>query len=876
MNMNESQYQKHEAEQLALAIKDDQITVAPEGKVTIHTAVVNHTPIDDYFDITVKGVPADWVTIEDPVVRVPAGGVKEVLLNVQPPPVPQSRVGNYPLDVYATSQSDPTRSATAHSNLTVALYDSGGRLGVMLDSIHFSVAPGSTIYIPILLQNRSTEEDSFELNIEGIPAGWISTNSSITRLEPGASKEVLVTVHAQRAPGVRAGRNPFKLLFTSLNHADQSAEVDCILTVMTYSGFSASLQSDNLLSDQGANLIINNEGNTEAVYTVSFQSPGNALLFEKGVPVSPASFQHGEGSIEIQYAEIPLEDVVQISAGTKGIYPFRARLRSRPIFGDLRTYPFTVNVTASDNKTIDLRGELNEKAFVPTWLASATLIGLVLFCAIALLALLGIRNSSPSAIQTAAANQTQIALGGQDPDADGLSSTQESQLGTDPNNIDTDHDGLSDGEEVNVYKTNPLIADTDQDGLTDGQEVKQYQTNALTPDTDQDGLNDGAEIAAGTNPLKPDTDNDGLLDGQENQTCPSFLKPDSDNDGIIDGKDLEPCNPANPALTATTMAGQPTFTPTIPTAIPTTLPTIIPTIMPTIVPTLIPTGIVPTTIPGLATPTVVLPNIQGIILFESSRSGNNEIYAMNAADKSTTQVTNSPGVDTQPALAPDSVRIAYVSNQNGNNEIFLTGLDHRAPINLTNSTADDQNPTWSPDGNWIAFTSNRSGNQDIYIMHSDGTQVHALTTDATNEFSPTWFSEKRLLGSEEWIAFTTNRDGNLEIYKVRPDGTGLTNLTKNPGNDYTPAGMYNGGLLAFVSDRDGNPEIYTMTDDGGAPTNITNNLAQDVDPALDPSGNWILFSSNRDGNLEVYLVGTGGGTVYNVTRNSGEDRYPNW
>lgn len=874
--MNESQLHRNGAD-LAMAIKEEQVTVAPEGKVTIHTAVVNHTAIDDYFDITVKGVPADWVTIEDPVVRVPAGGVKEVLLNVQPPPVPQSRVGNYPLDVFATSQADPTHSASVHGNLTVAIYDSGGRLGVMLDSIHFSVAPGSTIYIPILIQNRTSEEDSFELSLEGVPAAWISSNSMVTRLEPGASKEVLITMHAQRAPGVRAGRTPFKIIFTSLNHADQRTIVDCILTVMAYSSFSTSLQADNLVSDQGANLIINNEGNTEAVYTVTFQSPGNALLFEKGIPVSPASFQPGEGPIEINYAEIPLEDVVQISAGTKGIYPFRARLRSRPLFGDTRVYPFTVTVSASDGKSVDLNGDLSEKGFIPTWLASATLIGLILFCAIALLALIGIRNSSPSAVQTAEANQTQIAMGGQDPDADGLSTTQEIQLGTDPNNIDTDHDGLSDGEEVNVYKTNPLVADTDQDGLTDGQEVKIYKTNPLVPDTDQDGLNDGAENMYGTDPLKPDTDNDGLLDGQENQNCPNFLKPDSDGDGIIDGKDLDPCNPANPALTATTIAGLPTMTATVPTPIPTTIPTLIPTIIPSTIPTLIPTNIgVPTTIPGLATPTVVLPNVQGVILYESSRSGNNEIYAMNAADKSTTQITNSPGVDTQPALAPDGVRIAYVSNQSGNNEIFLTGLDHRAPINLTNSNSDDQNPTWSPDGNWIAFTSNRSGNQDIYIMRSDGTQVHALTTDASNEFSPSWFSEKRLLGSEEWIAFTTNRDGNLEIYKIRPDGTGLTNLTKNPANDYSPAGMYNGGLLAFVSDRDGNPEIYTMTDDGGAPTNITNNLAQDVDPALDPSGNWVLFSSNRDGNLEVYLVGTGGGAVYNVTRNSGEDRYPNW
>ena len=43
----------------------------------------------------------------------------------------------------------------------------------------------------------------------------------------------------------------------------------------------------------------------------------------------------------------------------------------------------------------------------------------------------------------------------EDPDRDGLTNLQEYQLGTDPNNPDTDGDGLSDGNEVNKYHTTP-------------------------------------------------------------------------------------------------------------------------------------------------------------------------------------------------------------------------------------------------------------------------------------------------------------------------------------------------------------------------------------------------------------------------------------
>jgi len=111
-----------------------------------------------------------------------------------------------------------------------------------------------------------------------------------------------------------------------------------------------------------------------------------------------------------------------------------------------------------------------------------------------------------------------------DTDFDGLTDGAEFlDLGTDPNLGDTDSDGLSDGEEVNTYATDPLNPDTDSDGRLDGEEVFTYNTDPnvpdseeATPDSDGDGLSDEEEVATyGTDPQNRDTDGDGRSDGDE-------------------------------------------------------------------------------------------------------------------------------------------------------------------------------------------------------------------------------------------------------------------------------------------------------------------------------------------------------------------------
>jgi hypothetical protein len=200
-----------------------------------------------------------------------------------------------------------------------------------------------------------------------------------------------------------------------------------------------------------------------------------------------------------------------------------------------------------------------------------------------------------------------------DPDDDGLTNLDEFLYGSDPNNSDTDGDGLPDGWEAdnmldpndptdagkdndwfggeeyaqfrlpdvpnpltnyaeyfryayvdletgaNVYiPTDPNNPDTDGDGILDPDDRfpwtydpnEKYDEHGIpyppvpnpgppvpddNKDSDHDGLLDKDEYLRGTDPFNPDTDGDGLWDPMEFSLGLDPNDWDSDNDMLIDG-----------------------------------------------------------------------------------------------------------------------------------------------------------------------------------------------------------------------------------------------------------------------------------------------------------------------------------------------------
>ncbi len=189
--------------------------------------------------------------------------------------------------------------------------------------------------------------------------------------------------------------------------------------------------------------------------------------------------------------------------------------------------------------------------------------------------------------------------------------------------------------------------------------------------------------------------------------------------------------------------------------------------------------------------------VVGDLLATLNRGGSFGIYQMRATGSpSLVPLLQDSATNIQAVLAPDRTRIAFSSNRSGNFDLYLMDADGRNLRRLTTEAGNEGDPAWTPDGARIVYTFTKGTTTQIAIMPVDGGEARILTTSSGGNHSPS------VSPDGQTVAFVSVRDGNQEIYAMNLDGSNQRSLTRTSVRESTPR-FFRNGDLAYVVERGG-------------------------------------------------------------------------
>ena len=371
--------------------------------------------------------------------------------------------------------------------------------------------PGQRVEVKVDVENRGDQEDRVTLSVQGIDPAWVEVPETFVVVPPRQTVSIPFAIQPPRRRGTPSGRQRLRIDIKSQRYPDARVGATAALTVGTFAAFEADMNPTEVRLPGRTMVTIHNTGNAAASFNVVGRDLQNFVRFRgerEGIALQPNQTAN---------VELVLE------------------MRETNLFGEEDAYPFEVEVSAGPSARQVLPGEAIARSIIPTPWLYLLLFVLIFGCVLSGLALvsnwgrilgfgeaptatptisldqIGLTQTAAAFVQTVVV-ETQsgaatlvagtAAIEG-DTDQDRLTTSQETALGTDSNNPDSDADGLKDGDEVLVYTTDPKLRDTDNDLLGDFDEVNTYKTNPRVNDTDGDRIADGLEVAQGTDPTVP-------------------------------------------------------------------------------------------------------------------------------------------------------------------------------------------------------------------------------------------------------------------------------------------------------------------------------------------------------------------------------------
>jgi Tol biopolymer transport system component len=209
-----------------------------------------------------------------------------------------------------------------------------------------------------------------------------------------------------------------------------------------------------------------------------------------------------------------------------------------------------------------------------------------------------------------------------------------------------------------------------------------------------------------------------------------------------------------------------------------------------------------------------------LMAFESTRSGNRDIWLMELESGTKTNLTESPGEERRPRIRTDGIQVAYSSGESDSEERGIYRVEARRQTLRTSVCQDCGLPLdWSSQGDEILVVDRIRGGERFRVDLLDVTSGRRLKLLEHPQHSVV---QAKLDPADRWVAFTVVEDPLQARIYVAPfrqeefhESSGIAPerwvaVTDGQDRDGMTGWSPNGKLLYFVSNRGGARGIWVQ------------------------------------------------------------------
>ncbi len=227
-------------------------------------------------------------------------------------------------------------------------------LTVVLSQSEYSVVPGESVQIPVILHNQGEHMDQLHLSVAGIPREWVALPMPTASLSPGAQQLISLTISPPRTYSTTPARYPLQIQVNSQHLTITKLVTQCTLQVTAYTKFQSGLFQAEGANDQQLQVRLSNQGNTPQIFQLNWRSLERGIIFN------------------------PPEVMVQVPPGNLMAVTTTVRPQQRAVIGLRQRYTIQAQVVAGNGEVETHTTTYVNEPLLPIWLTGLLTVLLLL------------------------------------------------------------------------------------------------------------------------------------------------------------------------------------------------------------------------------------------------------------------------------------------------------------------------------------------------------------------------------------------------------------------------------------------------------------------------------------------------------------------